>query len=88
MTQRLVISAGLSAVEVLYPILKAQLTEATISYNPLMIAQAIFGLVQLGTATAALIAYEQKAMETSKQLRGLQFMFSNISMGLNVVGML
>jgi hypothetical protein len=83
MTQRLVISATLGAIQTLGPVLYTLITEGTISGNYFKVAGALLGLAQLGTAIAAYLAYEADAKENSRQLRGLNFMLSNMSLLLS-----
>lgn len=79
MTTRLVVTAGFGAVQTLGAIMSAGGAAALVSGNPVLLAQAIFGMVQLGTAIAALVAYEQQQRDISFQLRGATFMVQNLS---------
>ena len=85
MTQRLVISAGFGAVQALQPVLTAALGAGLASMNAYQVSQALLGLAELGSSIAALVAYQTGARDVSLQLRGINFMLSNMSMYLNVM---
>lgn len=80
MTTRLVISSAMGAIQTLGPILGAALAGGIATMDAKAIAASMVGLVQLGTAITALIAYETGQKQISLQLRGLTFMMSNIGM--------
>ena len=85
MTTRLVVSASFGAIKTLTPILYAAFHGGIASMNFMASMEALMGFAQLTTAIAALVAYESDQKKIALQLRGMNFMFSNMGMMLSSV---
>ena len=85
MTQRLVLSAGMGAIQAMAPILSVALKTGIASLNAAQILAAAAGIAELGTALAAMWAFEAGQREMSLKLRGLNFMMSNMGMMLTTI---
>ena len=83
MTTRLIVSAGFGAIQTIIPLLSAIGIIGTATGDPVKIGAAILGAAQMTSAIAALIAFQAQEKQISLQLRGLNFMFSNMSMMLS-----
>lgn len=79
MTTRLVVSAGFGAIQTMVPLLAVHGSLALLAKDPVALAQVITGLAQVGTAIAALVAFESQEKQLSLQLRGVNFMLSNVN---------
>ncbi len=86
MTTRLVVSAVMGAVQTLAPILAAGSATALITENPVLMAQSIMGMMEVGTSLTALAAFSTEQKGMSQQLRGVNMMFSSMSSMLNSYG--
>ncbi len=85
-TQRLMVSAVLGGVQAIVPLLTAAEGLGVALKDPTIMIPVAMGLLEVGTATAALIAYQNEAREASKALRGLNFMTQNMSNLLSMWG--
>ena len=79
MTERLVASAIIGGVQTLVPLLVAAKAGGIASLNPVQVAAAGMGLLEVGAALTALAQYNAGMSEESRQMRGMNFVFSNLS---------
>ncbi len=79
MTQRLVISSILGGIQTLYPLLTATESLGIALKSPSVFIPAAMGLLEVGTAVAALIAYQNEANQLSLQIRGANYLVQNMS---------
>ena len=76
---RTLVGTGLGAIQTLQPILKAALHGGLATMSPYMIAQASLGLLSMGAAISALVAYEAEEKEFSDALRGANMALHGVS---------
>lgn len=67
---RAMISAAFSTAAILGPQLQAALAKGEATYDPWAIAQAVFGMISLGTSIGAAVAAQQQQMDIARSLRG------------------
>jgi hypothetical protein len=73
-----VISAGISAIQVLYPIFTAMAAGAPVS--PIMGVQAAIGFVNLGIAISAIVASQAQQQEVANRLHSANALMHSVQM--------
>jgi len=83
MTTRLVMSAVMGGVQTLIPLLAAAKAGGFATLNAAQVLAATMGMMEVGSSLLALGAYRSQQRNLSLQLRGMNFMFSNMSSMMN-----